>query len=175
MQKVVIASQNPVKINSTRIGFKKMFPRRKFEFIGVSAPSGVSDQPRNKEILRGALNRAKNVSKLVPNADFWVGIEGGVEESDKQMKSFTWIVIKGKNNVVGKGATGSFFLPERVAKLIRQGKELGEAIDEVFKKNNSKQLNGAVGILTGDIITRTTFYEMAVILALIPFKNSDLY
>jgi non-canonical (house-cleaning) NTP pyrophosphatase len=34
---------------------------------------------------------------------------------------------------------------------------------------------GAVGILTGDVLTRTTYYEPAIILALIPFKNPELY
>jgi non-canonical (house-cleaning) NTP pyrophosphatase len=59
--------------------------------------------------------------------------------------------------------------------LIRQGKELGEADDIVFSQNNSKQANGAIGILTGDVIDRTSLYEHAVILALAPFKNLELY
>ncbi|MBQ0741266.1 DUF84 family protein, partial [Aquimarina celericrescens] len=37
------------------------------------------------------------------------------------------------------------------------------------------QKSGAVGILTGDIIDRTAYYTEAGILALIPFKNADLY
>ncbi|MEA2092741.1 MAG: DUF84 family protein, partial [Patescibacteria group bacterium] len=55
------------------------------------------------------------------------------------------------------------------------GKELGEADDIVFQRNNSKQENGAVGILTGDVVDRTKCYTEAVILALIPFKNVNLY
>jgi non-canonical (house-cleaning) NTP pyrophosphatase len=39
--------------------------------------------------------------------------------------------------------------------LVESGKELGDADDIVFGKSNSKQQNGAVGILTHDIITRT--------------------
>ena len=59
--------------------------------------------------------------------------------------------------------------------LVREGKELGEADDIVFGKENSKQTYGAVGLLTGDVIDRTRFYEDAVVLALIPFRNPDLY
>lgn len=175
MQKVIIASHNPVKINAAKAGFLKVFPKNKFRFIGVSAPSGVPEQPCGNEILKGAVNRANNVSKLVHDADYWLGIEGGVEEDKNQMKAFAWVVIKGKDGRIGKGRTASFFLPEKVAKLIRQGKELGEADDMVFGRENSKQKSGAVGILTADIVTRTTLYEMAVILALIPFKNPELY
>jgi non-canonical (house-cleaning) NTP pyrophosphatase len=59
--------------------------------------------------------------------------------------------------------------------LIKEGKELGEADDIVFQKENSKQKTGAVGLLTGNVLDRTSYYKEAIILALIPFKNKDLY
>jgi len=76
---------------------------------------------------------------------------------------------------VWKSENRNFFLPNEVVKLIKDGKELGDADDIVFNRRNSKQENGAVGILTGDVIDRTKYYTEAVILALIPFKNVDLY
>lgn len=65
-------------------------------------------------------------------------------------------------------------LPQEVASLVRQGVELGIADDRVFGRSNSKQSNGAVGLLTADLIDRQRYYEHAVILALVPFKNVDL-
>jgi len=53
--------------------------------------------------------------------------------------------------------------------------ELGEADDRVFERSNSKQTNGAIGLLTGNVIDRTTLYAPAVVFALIPFKNPELY
>lgn len=47
MKKIVIASNNPVKINATLTGFQQMFPNEQFEIKGVSVPSGVKDQPKN--------------------------------------------------------------------------------------------------------------------------------
>lgn len=176
MKKVIVASTNPVKINTAEIGFAKMFPETTFDVTGVSAESEVSDQPMSEEeTLKGATNRAENASNKAPEADYWVGIEGGLEEINGGMEAFAWIVVKSKNGMVGKGRTGSFFLPKKVVELIEEGKELGEADDIVFGRTNSKQSNGAVGILTGDVLTRTTYYEPAVILALIPFKNPELY
>ena len=90
------------------------------------------------------------------------------------MAAFAWIVVRSKE-MMGKGRTGTFFLPHAVAELIRQGKELGEADDIVFGRSNSKQENGAVGLLTDNAIDRVQLYEHAVILALIPFKNEALY
>jgi non-canonical (house-cleaning) NTP pyrophosphatase len=90
------------------------------------------------------------------------------------MAAFAWVVIKSSNQE-GKARTGTFFLPNEVAKWVRAGKELGEADDLVFNKHNSKQANGAVGLLTDNVTDRTRFYEEAIILALIPFKNPELY
>ena len=70
--------------------------------------------------------------------------------------------------------TGSFFLPDEVARLVRQGTELGEADDIVFGRQNSKQQNGSLGLLTADALDRTEFYEQAVMMALLPFKNPGL-
>jgi non-canonical (house-cleaning) NTP pyrophosphatase len=62
-----------------------------------------------------------------------------------------------------------------VADLVRHGMELGHADDQVFGRNNSKQMNGAVGILTANAIDREELYAHAVMLALIPFLNPTLY
>ena len=176
MKKVVVASTNPVKINTAQIGFSQMFPEFQFDFSGVSVLSDVADQPMGaEETLNGARNRAENAKKAEPDADYWVGIEGGLDEREGKFEAFAWMVVENKGGKVGMGRTGSFFLPPKVAELIRQGKELGEADDIVFGMKNSKQSNGAVGILTGDVLTRTTFYVPALILALIPFKNKELY
>lgn len=176
MKKIVIASKNPIKINATLSGFQKMFPNEEFEIEEISAPSGVSDQPKNdSETFSGAWNRADNACKEKPNADFCVGIEGGIEEKNSDMEAFAWVVIRAKGGGFGKGRTGTFFLPPQIAELIKQGKELGEADDIVFGRANSKQENGAVGILTDNVVDRTKYYTEAVVLALIPFKNKKLY
>lgn len=176
MKRIIIASENPVKINATLGGFKKMFPSEQFEIEGISVPSLVSDQPKNDaETFLGAINRADNAGREHAGADFYVGIEGGIEEKNSDMEAFAWVVIKSKSGGLGKGRTGTFFLPAQIAKLIKEGMELGEADNIVFGRINSKRENGAVGILTDNVIDRTKYYTEAVILALIPFKNKDLY
>ncbi|MEO6728731.1 MAG: inosine/xanthosine triphosphatase [Candidatus Dojkabacteria bacterium] len=175
MKKVIVASTNPVKIKSTEEGFKKVFPNEEFEFIGQSVQSGVSDQPMsNEETLKGATGRAVNAREQFPNADFWVGIEGGIQDENGKMGSFAWIVIASKDKI-GEGRSGEFILPQKVADLIRGGMELGDADDKVFGGTNTKQKNGSIGILTKDVITRAGYYEPTVVMSLIPFINSELY
>ncbi len=175
MKKIIIASKNPVKIQAALNGFQRMFPDEGFSIDPVSVPSGVSDQPKSDgETISGALNRARQAAIQVPEAHYWVGIEGGIQEWERDMVAFAWVVILDPAQV-GKGRTGTFFLPKEVSQLIHQGMELGEADDVVFNKMNSKQENGAVGLLTGNAIDRARLYEEAVILALIPFRNPVLY
>lgn len=175
MIEIVVASTNPVKIQAVENGFSKMFPGELFEIGSISVPSGVRDQPRSDaETLQGALNRTHNAAALVPDADYWVGVEGGIEDQEGDMAAFAWIVVKSRD-FIGKGRTGTFYLPPAVAELVRQGKELGEADDIVFDRSNSKQENGAVGILTGNVIDRARLYEQGVILALVPCRNSSLF
>ncbi len=174
--KIVVASSNPVKVEASQHAVASMFPGRIFEIEAVSVSSRVSKQPStHRETMRGAANRAFDAACYLPAADFSIGIEGGIEETDGQMEAFAWVVVRGHNGRIGKGKTGSFYLPEAVAQLIRAGKELGEADDMVFGRFNSKQDNGAVGILTDNALRRTEFYTHAVMLDLIPFKNPQWY
>ncbi|MCD4756404.1 inosine/xanthosine triphosphatase [bacterium] len=175
MKKVIIVSQNPVKIQAVKNGFKKMFPNQEFEFIGITVPSNVSDQPSsNEETFIGAKNRVDNASNEINDADFYVGMESGIEYIKNEMEAFAWVVVKSAGKY-GKSRTATFFLPTEVVKLIKEGKELGEVDDIVFKRKNSKHANGTVGILTENVIDRTGYCTDAVILSLIPFKNVDLY
>jgi len=171
--KIVVASTNPVKIEATRVGFAQVFDES-LEMIGLSTPSGVSDQPMtDDETHLGAKNRAYRARELHPDADFWVGLEGGIEEHRGSLHVFAWIVILNHERG-GHARTATFVLPDEVAELVRKGMELGDADDVIFGRSNSKQQNGSVGLLTDDRITRGSYYSPAVVLALIPFINPNL-
>lgn len=176
MQHIVLASKNPVKIRATLTGFQQMFPEASFRVSPVSVALSVSQQPLSSaETLQGALERARQALVALPEADYGVGIEGGIEDHGSEMSAFAWIVVLAPNQRLGKACTGTFTLPEAVATLVRQGKELGAADDLVFGRVNSKQDQGAVGLLTGGVLDRTQLYAQAVVLALIPFKHRGLY
>lgn len=130
----------------------------------------MSDQ----ETYSGAWNRADNLKKNHPQADFWVGIEGGIEVIHNVMHAFAWMIVLNNRNQ-GEARTATFPLPENIKLLVDRGMELGQADDLVFRRSNSKQKDGAVGILTNGIIDRIHYYEHALILALIPFINQKIY
>lgn len=175
MERVIIASLNPIKIQAVKFGFGQMFPNREFDFQGTGFDSPVSAQPiGDEETLRGAAERAQLAQNLHPEADFWVGVEGGVAGNAQAMEAFAWVVVISKQRS-GSARSAAFYLPPEIARLVANGMELGHADDLVFGRNNSKQANGAVGILTNDVIDRKALYAPAVILALIPFIHPELY
>ncbi len=175
MKKVIVGSTNPVKVNSARSAFETAFPEEEFDVEGVSVVSGVRDQPMsNDETLLGARNRAERAKENYPG-DYWVGIEGGIEDHANELEAFAWMVVLGEDGLKGKARTSSFMLPHEVSLLVRSGLELGRADDQVFNRSHSKQQNGAVGLLTNDIIDRTEYYKQAVILALVPFLKPEFY
>ncbi|AZQ62656.1 non-canonical purine NTP phosphatase [Flammeovirga pectinis] len=176
-KKIVVASKNPVKINAALSGMNKILPKIEFQVEGVDVPSGVADQPMtSKETWDGALNRATNARKVATDADYWVGMEGGIDTDEEgKMFAFAWMCIIDKDGRKGKGQTGIFYLPPKVQKLVESGIELGYANDQVFNEVGSKQKGGAVGSLTLGALGRTEYYEQAMILAMVQIVNPLLY
>lgn len=176
MKKIIVASKNPVKIQVARLGFEKMFPEEKFEVVDISVPSDVKDQPMTyEETLKGAINRAQNAQKEIPEADFWVGMEGGIEETNEKMETAAFIVVIDKNGKMESAYTTGIRLSPPVIKLIKEGYELGKADDIIFAKENSGKDLGVAGTLTDGLWMRTDYYLSAMYAALIPFKNHKYY
>jgi inosine/xanthosine triphosphatase len=93
IQTLVVASTNPVKVQAAANGFHSMFPNLELNIVSVAVASGVRQQPlSDTETLTGALQRVQNASLLMPDADYWIGIEGGIDEQGAEMLAFAWVV-----------------------------------------------------------------------------------
>ncbi len=167
---VVVASLNPAKINAVKQAFSDSFTEQKFEFIGVSVASEVPDQPMNdQETKQGALNRVRNAKLTHPGGDFYVGLEAGIDDGF----TYAWMIIEDNLDTRGESRSACLMLPPVVLDKVQQGKELGHVMDEVFNTDNIKQKGGAIGLLTQHQLTRSSVYQQALILALIPFLNPE--
>lgn len=169
MKTVIVASLNPAKINAVKAAFEDVFNDEQFTFQGISVASEVPDQPiSDQETKQGALNRVKNAKLADNKGDFYVGLEAG-NEGDF---TFAWMIIE-SHSQRGESRSASLMLPPVVLEKLRTGKELGDVMDEVFATENIKQKGGAIGLLTNHLLTRSSVYHQALILALIPFINKD--
>lgn len=163
---IVVASKNPVKINATLQAFKAVFPHHKINHQTVTVPSNVPAQPMtDDQTRRGAVNRAQNAAHKHPQADYWVGLEGGIDRLGDTYYSFAWAAVKHRHHIE-LSRTATFSLPTRVSKLIDQGIELGFAMDQAYRLINSKHQQGAIGYFTHNLISRTDLYVPALTIAL---------
>ena len=171
--RVVVGSTNPVKIAAVRAVLERAGARAQVE--GMAVASGVSDQPfGDAETIRGATQRAQAVLD-VTDADFAVGLEGGVVDDGAVMRSCAWAAVVARDGRVGTGGSLAMILPSSVATLVRDGLELGHAMDRITGGHDTKRGAGAVGILTAGLVDRQRAYEGLVTYALAPFLTPDLY
>jgi inosine/xanthosine triphosphatase len=176
--RVVVGSTNPVKIAAVRAVLERIGARARVD--GIAVASGVSDQPLgDAETIRGATHRARAVLAQT-DADFGVGLEGGVvDERDVDgagaLRTCAWAAVVARDGRVGTGGSLAMTLPARVAALVRDGVELGHAMDRVTGGQDTKRGAGAVGILTAGLVDRQRAYESLVTYALAPFLTPALY
>ena len=170
--RIIVASGNPVKIGAAREAFAAVFPDAALDVAGIEVDSGVGDQPdSDANTRRGARERARRAAVAVPGADFWIGMEGGVESYDTQLMAFAWMAVMGPRGDISEARSVTLPLPPAVKELVDGGMELGEANDRVFATVNSKQGGGAYGLLTDGRYTREGIYAQTLIIALTPFVN----
>lgn len=117
---VVVGSTNKTKIDPVREVFSKHF--KDVTVRGIKVDSGVDDQPmEDEEIYRGALNRARKALSKVKQADYGVGIEGGLHERSYGWFEHSLVVIVDRKDRVGVGASGGLVLPDKVMQRIHKG------------------------------------------------------
>ena len=68
---------------------------------------------------------AAAAEELRPESDYWVGIEGGIEDGLGDdigaMTAFAWVVVRSIFGC-GRARSGTFVLPDEVASLVREGR-----------------------------------------------------
>lgn len=170
---VAVGSLNPVKISAARLALE----RAGFDFTlqGVAVPSGVAEQPIGlEEIVSGARRRALNARTALGFA-WGVGMEGGVEfdPSGAAWLLGVVVIVTAERESLARG--GQMLLPPRVTARLRAGDELGPVMDELLGTSNIKQGLGAVGYLTGGLITREAAFFDCFSRALAPLLHPVLY
>ncbi|MDU4092867.1 MAG: inosine/xanthosine triphosphatase [Pantoea sp.] len=168
MYHVVAATTNPAKISAISQAFHDVFGEGSCHIEGVAVDSGVAAQPlTNAETRTGARHRVMNARQVRPEADFWVAIEAGIEDND----AFAWMVVE-DHKQRGESRSASFTLPASIMASLHAGHELGEEMARLTGIENIKHKGGAIGVFTQGLLTRSSVYYQALVLALCPFHNA---
>lgn len=184
--KIVVGSTNPVKVGAVRAVFEKYFPG--CQVVGIKVPSGVGEQPMSEqETVQGARQRAYAALETDQEADYGVGLEGGVTEINATSPSWqgmhktgklfecAWVaVVKRDEAKEGLGGGLYFELPDQVAKRIRAGEELGPIMEELLQYD-VKRTDGAIGVFSKGQLGRQGAYEQIVTTALLKFVSPEWF
>lgn len=169
--KIIIGSKNPVKLEAVRQAFVLHFGNTPtLEVIGIDAPSGVADQPMSaEETATGAVNRAKHLVLLHTDADYHVGIEGGITklmingESHYFEQTYA-CVSNGKQHALGSGP--AYGIEDKVIEHIDNGLDLSQAMHKIYGAIDLGKRDGYNGWLSQNKYDRTEASKIAVFLAL---------
>ena len=184
---IAVGSENQPKLEAVRKAAHKYFPKGTYvDVVGVAAPSGVSDHPITPtEARQGALNRAVVAYDSVFDADFWVGIEGGLEEISvivpetfKRLEEKRWIesgycFVMDRKARFAYGQAGSVRVPDHLIDSIMKGKDLSAAFEEHFGVSRIGERGGYTDWLTGGALDRTDSYVPGIIAAFSELINNE--
>jgi inosine/xanthosine triphosphatase len=171
---IAVGSTNPVKVDAVRAAFTALWPDGDWVIESCGVPSGVSDQPMSDDETRqGARSRAVQAIAL-READYGIGLEGGLQQADGRWFSSGWVVAVNKDGLEGVASTIKMTVPPRLMEIIEAGAELGQACDRVFNARNTKQSAGFFGIMSKGVIARADAFADAVVAALAVFLHPEL-
>lgn len=152
--------------------------------IARRVTSGTSTTPLTDwQIIQGARERALAVRNALKDqgqiAHIYVGLEGGLHSVSIEGEWHTFLrgwayATDGQRE--GFGAAPSISLPPEIVKLVIEGRqELGRVIGEISGRSDVRSRQGAWGVLSRNLVTRSLGFELALIAAFAPFYNPDFY
>jgi len=132
--KIIVGTKNKDKVKIVKGALKKL--NLDVDIDSVEVDSGIVEQPLDKETTRkGAINRAKRARKSKPEADFWIGLEGGLHEYGDGYHLVTFACLVDKDGVQYIGEGEEIHLPDEVSKRVKRGEWFGDVIREYSKDN----------------------------------------
>lgn len=173
--RAAVGTRNPAKLRGVERAFADLLGP--VEVVAVEVNPGVPRQPVGlDEIVRGALNRARGASSVVPS-DYGVGVEAGFFRLAEASIEVQAAVVIDRAGGVGVGLSPGFPLPQVFVEALEEGRasELEEVVDEWFGTSSIGEAEGLIGLLTRGKVTREELTYLAVTMALIPFVNADLW
>jgi inosine/xanthosine triphosphatase len=160
--KVIVGSRNPAKYMAVQqamegLGFKNC------DTVAMEVDSGVRNQPlSDKETIDGALHRARQALVNHEDAEFAIGLEGGVVFDSTPAYTVmicNWgaLVAKDGEEFIASGAR--IPLPDSFKEELLAGRELGDLMDEYCQRKDIRKHEGAVGIFSEGAVTREQMFE----------------
>ncbi|MDQ3323592.1 MAG: inosine/xanthosine triphosphatase [Acidobacteriota bacterium] len=186
--KIALGTTRASKIDAVRAAIMRIAEIdsgwRGAEIIPLAAQTDSPAMPlTDEELMRGAKSRAEAVRKLLQQenktAYLYIGLEGGFHTIELENQTYTFLrgwafVTDGSRG--NFGASPSIPVPDSIVKPVaEENRELGDVIDEVAHESDIRSRQGAWGVFSRNLLTRSMSFEAALIAAFAPFYNEKLY
>lgn len=170
--KISVGSENGTKIAAVVEACREVLGD--FEVVSTLADSGVSKMPTtDDEMITGAMNRARDARER-SGADLSFGLEGGMVKTGHGWFLRGWVAVYDGSEYF-LGCSPGIMVPDVISGEVTQQKELGDVMDRVARRKGVKGAEGAYGILTKNRIDRKAAFKAAVLSALAPIYNEEIY
>jgi inosine/xanthosine triphosphatase len=188
IERIALGSDRAAKIMAVRASVARVAEMDPgWSDVNVVARKVQTDAPamplNDWQLMTGARMRAQAVRDILVEqnleADLYVGLEGGFHSIQLEGEWHTFLrgwafVTDGERGSFGMSP--SIAVPEPIVESVVKGKrELGLVIDEVAGMHDVRSKQGAWGVLSRDLLTRSMSFEAALIAAFAPFYNSKMY
>jgi inosine/xanthosine triphosphatase len=188
LERIALGSDRAAKIMAVRASIARVAEIdsawRDASVVARAVQTDAPAMPLNDwELMSGARQRALAVREILMqqrlDADLYVGLEGGFHSISIDGDWHTFLrgwafVTDGKRDSFGMSP--SIEVPDAIVKDVVQGKrELGIVIDDFAGIRDVRSKQGAWGVLSRDLLTRSMSFEAALIAAFAPFYNQQLY
>ncbi|HYT49131.1 MAG TPA: inosine/xanthosine triphosphatase [Pyrinomonadaceae bacterium] len=188
IERIALGSDRAAKIMAVRASIARVAEVdsawRDANVVARSVKTEAPAMPLNDwELMSGARQRALAVREILIeqrlDADLYVGLEGGFHSISVDGEWHTFLrgwafVTDGQRDSFGMSP--SIEVPDAIVKDVVEGKrELGIVIDDFAGIRDVRSKQGAWGVLSRDLLTRSMSFEAALIAAFAPFYNRELY
>lgn len=152
------------------------FSRSECEITHHKVPSGIADMPLSlAELREGAMNRARNIRLSGVEADYYIGMEGGVYQDFVGPEAWLMGIVY-IESASGEGYFGyspHMKVPIRIFERLYDGSntDLETIMHEVSGLESVGDKNGSFGAWSNDMLTRTDQFALATRCAIVPFFN----
>ena len=166
--KILIATNNPNKVEAIKNAFERYFLDNTLEIHSFSVDSKVPSQPCNEDVFKGADNRIEGVRKQVEDWDFLVSCEGGLIEQCGHWFNVQVVKIEHKDGKTGVGLSQGFQIPSQYLEETKNT-SVAKILDKIFEGK------GGVSVLTKGLYNRQKLIEDGTIMALTRLINGEIW
>lgn len=187
--RIALASKRQPKIDAVQEAARRVrslggLGWERVELLTLSVATAAPAMPlTDDELMNGARLRVIEIIRLLyrepVKPDLYVGLEGGLHRTMSKGDVLFFLrgwafVSDGQRGYFG--SSPSIYLPEAISSAVVQGKEeLGTVIDRVTGLSDVRSQQGTWGVLTNNLMVRSDSFVLALLTALAPFYNAEVY